>query len=86
MNTTCFIEEKSKGGIIFKHDLIIDCLCFFVIFFLSSGFLCVLALSTYGRKIAILVPLPQIYRIYGPEQRDNFCSSIPRRNPEIQYD
>ena len=53
MNTTCLIEEKSEGDI--RHDLIMDCLCFSVVFLLSFGFHFALALSTHGRKTAIFV-------------------------------
>lgn len=57
-----------------------------IIFSQSSGFFCMLTLSNYERKIATFVSLPHICIIYGPEQRDHFCSTISRRKSEIQYD
>lgn len=64
-----------------------DCLCFPVIFFPPKFWfpLCVDFIYLWKKKIAIFVPLLHICIIYSPGHRENFCSSIPRRNPEIQY-
>lgn len=84
MNVLCFIEEKSKGNIKFDHGLSV---CFPVIFFPPKFWfpLCVDFIYLWKKKIAIFVPLLHICIIYSPGHRENFCSSIPRRNPEIQY-